>query len=173
MIIKRYPGGRLSGLLEGSISPGDTIGYTGPYGSLRARDSERPILMIAGGSGMAPILSLLREFARQGCERPIRFFYGARTDADLFYADVAAGLAEFTPVTGRSVHEVVDEYLSAVDEQPDVYMCGPPPMVEAAEAMLARRGIDERRIFVDKFTDLGGGRSRDGTGDRRAAGQDL
>ncbi len=66
--------------------------------------------------------------------------------------DVAADLAEFTPVTGRFVHEVVDEYLSAVDEQPDVYMCGPPPMVEAAEAMLARRGIDERRIHVDKFT---------------------
>ena len=87
LIIKRYPGGRLSGLLEGSISPGDTIGYTGPYGSLHARDSERPILMIAGGSGMAPILSLLREFARQGCERPIRFFYGARTEDDLFYAD--------------------------------------------------------------------------------------
>jgi NAD(P)H-flavin reductase/ferredoxin len=152
LIIKRYPGGRFSGKLDGELKPGDEIGYTGPYGSLRARESDRPILMIAGGSGMAPILSLLREFARQGCERPIRFFYGARTDADLFYGDVAAGLAEFTPVTGRFVHEAVDEYLTGTGEQPDVYMCGPPPMVEAAEAMLARHGIDERRIFVDKFT---------------------
>ena len=152
LIIKRYPGGRLSGLLEGSISPGDTIGYTGPYGSLHARDSERPILMIAGGSGMAPILSLLREFARQGCERPIRFFYGARTEDDLFYADIAAELAEFTAVTGRFVHEAVDAYLTATPQEADVYMCGPPPMVEAAEEMLARHGVDERRIFVDKFT---------------------
>ena len=152
LIVKRYPGGRFSGKLDGELKPGDEIGYTGPYGSLRARESERPILMIAGGSGMAPILSLLRDFARQGCERPIRFFYGARTDADLFYTDLAAGLSEFTPVTGRFVHEVVDEYLTASTEQPDVYMCGPPPMVEAAEAMLARHDIDEQRIYVDKFT---------------------
>ena len=159
LIIKRYPGSRFSGLLEGSISRGDTIGYTGPYGSLRARDSERPILMIAGGSGMAPILSLLREFARQGCERPIRFFYGARTETDLFHLDEIAALGgrladfRFTPVTGRFVHEVVDEFLAGDGAGgPDVYMCGPPPMVEAAEEMLARRGIDDQRIFVDKFT---------------------
>ncbi len=74
LIIKRYPGGRFSGKLDGELKPGDEIGYTGPYGSLRARDSDRPILMIAGGSGMAPILALLREFKRQGCTRPIRFF---------------------------------------------------------------------------------------------------
>jgi hypothetical protein len=108
------------------------------------------MLMIAGGSGMAPILSLLRHV---NGSRPARFFYGARTDADLFYTDEAATLSEFTPVTGRFVHEVVDEYLGSGElVDPDVYMCGPPPMVEAAEAMLARHGIDEQRIFVDKFT---------------------
>jgi NAD(P)H-flavin reductase/ferredoxin len=154
LIIKRYPGGRFSGKLDGELKPGDAIGFTGPYGSLHARESDRPILMIAGGSGMAPILSLLREFARQGCRRPIRFFYGARSAADLFYTELAAGLCEFTAVTGRFVHEVVDEFLADGDAfaDPDVYMCGPPPMVEAAEAMLARHGIDENRIFVDKFT---------------------
>ena len=51
LMIKRYPGGKLSGMLEGQIKPGDKIGYTGPYGSLRARESEHPILMIAGGLG--------------------------------------------------------------------------------------------------------------------------
>jgi NAD(P)H-flavin reductase/ferredoxin len=152
LIVKRYPGGRFSGKLDGQLQPGDQIGYTGPYGSLRARESERPILMIAGGSGMAPILSLLREFKRQECTRPIRFFYGARTEEDLFYTDLAAGLADFTPVTGRFVHEVVDEYLSTCGDHPDVYMCGPPPMIEAAEEMLAGHGIDDRQIFVDKFT---------------------
>jgi NAD(P)H-flavin reductase/ferredoxin len=155
LIIKRYPGGRFSGKLDGSLGPGDPISFTGPYGSVRVRDSERPILMIAGGSGMAPILALLRELERQECQRPIRFFYGARTDADLFYTDVASRLCDFTPVTGRFVHEAVDEFLATAGDgfaAPDVYMCGPPPMVEAAEAMLARRGIDEQRIFVDKFT---------------------
>lgn len=149
LIIKRYPGGRFSGKLDGELKPGDEIGYTGPYGSLRAREGERPILMIAGGSGMAPILSLLRQL---NGSRSVRFFYGARTEDDLFYGEVASALCEFTPVTGRFVHEVVDAYLTENRQDPDVYMCGPPPMIEAAEAMLARHGIDERRIFIDKFT---------------------
>ncbi|HWF54234.1 MAG TPA: MmoB/DmpM family protein [Solirubrobacteraceae bacterium] len=160
LMIKRYPGGRLSGMLEGQITVGDTIGYTGPYGSLRAREGERPVLMIAGGSGMAPILSLLREFARQGCARPVRFFYGARTEEDLFHLDEIAALGErlpnfaFTPVTGRFVHEAVDEHLAAGETaSPDVYMCGPPPMVEAAEEMLVgTHKLDEQRIYIDKFT---------------------
>jgi propane monooxygenase reductase subunit len=155
LIIKRYEGGRFSALLDGSgLKPGDAVEFTGPYGSLRIRESERPILMIAGGSGMAPILSLLRGLARDGCARPVRFFYGARSEEDLFAVEEIERLGEslgdfrFVPVVGGFVHEAVDEEL----EQPDVYMCGPPPMVEAAEAMLARRGIDEQRIFVDKFT---------------------
>ncbi|MDQ6606078.1 MAG: MmoB/DmpM family protein [Actinomycetota bacterium] len=158
LMIKRYPGGRLSGMLDGQIKAGDRIGYTGPYGSLRAREGERPILMIAGGSGMAPILSLLRQFSAQECERPIRFFYGARTEQDLFHLDEIGELSladfRFSPITGRFVHEAVDEYLAEQEIiQPDVYMCGPPPMVEAAEEMLiGRHKLDERRIFIDKFT---------------------
>jgi NAD(P)H-flavin reductase/ferredoxin len=160
LIIKRYPGGRFSGLLDGQIKPGETIAFTGPYGALRVRKGERAILMIAGGSGMAPILSLLRQLCSEGCERPVRFFYGARTEADLFHLEeisqLGARLADFRfePVTGRFVHEVVDEYLAGGEiSEPDVYMCGPPPMLEAAEGMLAgTHGVDEQRIFMDKFT---------------------
>jgi propane monooxygenase reductase subunit len=158
LMIKRYPGGKLSGMLEGQIKPGDQIGYTGPYGSLRARDSEHPILMIAGGSGMAPILSLLRAFAAAGCSRPIRFFYGARTEEDLFHVDEIRALQlpdlVFTPVVGGFVHEAVDQFLAGGGyAAPDVYMCGPPPMVEAAEAMLIDgHKLDEQRIYIDKFT---------------------
>jgi ferredoxin-NADP reductase len=154
LVIKRYPGGRFSGLLGREIGVGSTLQLTGPYGALRVHDSEQPILMIAGGSGMAPVLSLLRELSRRGCERPVRFFYGARTEQDLFWVQEIERLGErlpdfrFTPVVGGFVHEAVDDEL----EQPDVYMCGPPPMVEAAQAMLDRRGVDEQRIFVDKFT---------------------
>src|SRR5262249_28840924 len=144
LMIKRYEGGRFSGLLsEGAVRVGDSIGYTGPYGALRARDSEHPILMIAGGSGMAPILSPLRAFAAAGCSRPIRFFYGARTDGDLFHADEIAALGssladfEFRPVVGGFVHDSVDAFLGSGEfAAPDVYMCGPAPMVEAAETML-------------------------------------
>jgi NAD(P)H-flavin reductase/ferredoxin len=161
LMIKRYQGGRFSGLLsEGRVAVGDSIGYTGPYGSLRPHESEHPILMIAGGSGMAPILSLLRAFATCGCARPIRFFYGARSEEDLFYEDeiaaIGSGLAdfEFRPVVGGFVHETVDACLRSGEMVgPDVYMCGPPPMVEAAEAMLIDgHKLDEQRIYVDKFT---------------------
>jgi propane monooxygenase reductase subunit len=159
LMIKRYPGGRLSGLLDGRLEPGDKLGFTGPYGAFRLRESARPILMIAGGSGMAPILSLLRHLAGTGCARPVRFFYGARTESDLFHLDeierLGAGLPDFrfTPVVQRFVHEAVDEHLAGAEiAAPDVYMCGPPPMIEAAEEMLAGHGIDEDRIFTDKFT---------------------
>jgi ferredoxin-NADP reductase/ferredoxin len=159
LMIKRYPGGRLSGLLDGRLEPGDKLGFTGPYGAFRLRESARPILMIAGGSGMAPILSLLRQLAGTGWARPVRFFYGARTESDLFHLDeierLGAGLGDFrfTPVVQRFVHEAVDEHLAGAEiAAPDVYMCGPPPMIDAAQEMLAGHGIDEDRIFTDKFT---------------------
>jgi NAD(P)H-flavin reductase/ferredoxin len=160
LMIKRYPGGRLSAMLDGEIKSGDKLGFTGPYGAFRLREAERPILMIAGGSGMAPILSVLRQLAGEGCERPVRFFYGARTEDDLFGLEEierlgsALGDFRFTPVVDRFVHEAVGEYLTAGEiAAPDVYMCGPPPMIEAAETMLTGpHEIDEARIFSDKFT---------------------
>jgi propane monooxygenase reductase subunit len=171
LMVKRYPGGKLSGMLEGSIAVGDSISFTGPYGAFHLRRSERPVLMIAGGSGMAPILSVLRQLAAEGCERPVRFFYGARSESDLFHLDViselGSGLADFrfTPVlsdVAGFVHDAVDVFLASEGAlaSPDVYMCGPPPMVEAAEEMLiGKHKLDEQRIFQDKFTtsaDAGG-----------------
>ena len=168
LIIKRYPGGRLSGMLDGGIAPGQEIGFTGPYGAFHLRRSDRPIVMIAGGSGMAPILSLLRQLAAEGTQRPVRFFYGARTEQDLFYGDLIAELGakladfRFTPVVERFVHEAVDEYLASGEIGTDVegYLCGPPPMIDAAQDMLAgRHSVSEQRIFHDKFTtsaDAGG-----------------
>ncbi|MGA9859091.1 MAG: 2Fe-2S iron-sulfur cluster-binding protein [Solirubrobacteraceae bacterium] len=154
LMIKRYPGGRFSSLLGNEIKSQTQLQLTGPYGAFHLRRSERPILMIAGGSGMAPVLGVLRQLAAEGCERPVRFFYGARAERDLFMLDEIAALGgrladfRFTPVTGRFVHEAVDEELS----DPDVYMCGPPPMLDAAEQLLTGRGVDPGRIFQDRFT---------------------
>ena len=155
-MIKRYPGGRLSGMLSGQIKVGDEIQFTGPYGAFHLRrSSERPLLMIAGGSGMAPILGVLRQLASEGCERAITFFYGARGEEDVFHVEEinALGLKnfEFRPVVGGFVHEAVDAWLTS--NEYDVYMCGPPPMLEAAEPMLIdQHKFDEQRIFQDKFT---------------------
>jgi propane monooxygenase reductase subunit len=164
LIVKHYPGGRFSSLLDGAIDVGDELRFTGPYGAFHLRESERPVLMVAGGSGMAPILSLLRTLASEGSGRMVRFFYGARTENDLFYVDlireVGSGLADFdfVPVlsdTEGFVHEAAGEFLeSGAMSDPEVYMCGPPPMIDAMiELATDRHGIDERsRIFHDKFT---------------------
>jgi NAD(P)H-flavin reductase/ferredoxin len=154
LIVKRYPGGRFSGRLDGKLRPGDRIEFTGPYGSLHVRDGEGPIAMVAGGSGIAPILSLLRALDAGGCRRSVRLFFGARTPFCVEDLE-RLKLADFCVVYagGRRVLELVAEQLGAGELQSaDVYMCGPPPMLETAQAMLARCGIDERRIFQDKFT---------------------
>lgn len=171
LIVKRYPGGRFSGLLDGAISPGDELGFTGPYGAFHLRNSARPILMVAGGSGMAPILSLMRTLAANRSDRPVRFFYGARTERDLFYVDLIEELGrslpdfEFTPVLSeqndfslgigdRFVHEAADEFLeSGAMTDPEIYMCGPPPMIDAMlDLATDKHGIDDDRIYHDKFT---------------------
>jgi propane monooxygenase reductase component len=163
LIVKRYPGGRFSSLLDGAIEEGDELRFTGPYGAFHMRKTERPILMVAGGSGMAPILALLRKLSGEGCERPVRFFYGARTENDLFYLDLISALGdtlpdfEFAPVlseTDRFVHEAAGEFLaSGALSDPELYMCGPPPMIDAMiELATERHGIDEDQIFHDRFT---------------------
>ena len=160
LIIKRYEGGRFSSMLDGEINPGDELRFTGPYGAFHLRGSERPILMVAGGSGMAPILSLLRSLAEQESDRMVRFFYGARSEQDLFYVELVRELGshladfEFVPVIGF-VHEPACELLAAGNmDDPEIYMCGPPPMIDAMiEAATEVHGIDEgSRIFHDKFT---------------------
>src|SRR4051794_36953081 len=164
LIVKRYPGGRFSGLLDGGIAVGDELRFTGPYGAFHLRDTDRPILMVAGGSGMAPILSLLRHLSSERSERPVRFFYGARTAADLFHVDeiraLGEGLAdfEFVPVLSEDgegfVHEAACGHLaSGAMADPEIYMCGPPPMIDAMiDEATGAHGIDEDRIFHDKFT---------------------
>jgi NAD(P)H-flavin reductase/ferredoxin len=162
LFVKRYEGGRMSGLIEaGKIAVGDTLTFTGPYGAMKARPGDGPVLMVAGGSGMAPILSLLRQLARDSTTRPIRFFYGAHTTEDLFHTEEIAalseGLADFTylPLIDQRPHEALDAFLTqnADYAHADVYMCGSPPMLEAAEdVLISTHKFDEARIFQDKFT---------------------
>lgn len=163
-MIKLYPGGRFSGLLaDGSINPGDELEVTGPYGVFTLRPSStRRLLFIGGGAGMAPIVSLLRSLRATGSEREATYYYGARTEADLFDLDELAGLpCRFVPALSEDsngwagetglITDVVDRLEGDVSEV-DAYVCGPPPMVEAAIALLERRGVPESHIYFDKFT---------------------
>ncbi len=168
-MIKLYPGGRFSGLLaDDAIKTGDELHVTGPYGVFTLRPtSPRRLLFIGGGAGMAPILSLLRSLQDTRSERQAVFYYGARTEDDLFQLEELRELERQLPAftfvpalsedsdgwTGESglITDVVDRLEGDVTEV-DAYICGPPPMVEAAIALLEAKGTPEAHIYFDKFT---------------------
>jgi propane monooxygenase reductase subunit len=165
-MIKLYPGGKFSSLLaDGALQVGDELDVTGPYGVFTLRETDRPILFIGGGAGMAPILSLIRFMAEQGVARPAVYYYGAREEEDLFHLEELAELQTLVPgfrfvpalsdadwegETGQ-ITDVVERSEQGLDGV-DAYLCGPPPMVDAAQEMLMRLGVDEARIHFDKFT---------------------
>ncbi|MEW2165590.1 2Fe-2S iron-sulfur cluster binding domain-containing protein [Streptomyces sp. NPDC007084] len=170
-LVKRYPGGLFSGLLEpgapGALRPGDAIDLKGPYGSCVLRDApERDLLLLAGGAGMAPVLAQLRTLAGQGSNRRTRFYYGARTRADLFLleeiAELGSRLPDFafvaalseesgTPYESGLITDVLDRGEGELGGT-DAYLCGPPGMCDAALATLTAKGLPEERIFLDRFT---------------------
>jgi len=168
-MIKLYPGGHFSGLLEdGSIKVGDELEVTGPYGVFTLRTtSPRRLLFIGGGAGMAPILSLLRSLHETTSERAAAYYYGARSERDLFQTEqlraLSDALPDFTFVPALSddangwvgetglITDVVERLEGDVSEV-DAYVCGPPPMVEAAIALLEAKGVPEAHIYFDKFT---------------------
>ena len=98
-MIKVYPDGRFSSLLAGGgLRQGHELEVTGPYGVFTLREnSDRPLLFIGGGAGMAPILALLRSLAQRSSTRPATYYYGARSESDLFHLDELAELAERLP----------------------------------------------------------------------------
>ena len=163
-MIKLYPGGRFSGLLaDDAIKPGDELTVTGPYGVFTLRSSSpRRLLFIGGGAGMAPILSLLRSLSEAGSDREATYYYGARSEADLFHLQELSGLpCGFVPALSEDsngwageaglITDVIDRLEGDIAEV-DAYVCGPPPMVEAAISLLEARGVPESHIYFDKFT---------------------
>ena len=170
-MIKVYPDGKFSSLLSSNeLQEGHELEVTGPYGVFTLREkSDRPLLFIGGGAGMAPILGLLRSMAEQGIDRPAVYYYGARGPNDLFHLAELAELEErlknfrFVPALSDVgdddewdgerglITDVVARCESELSEV-DAYLCGPPPMVDAAIGLLVQNGVPESRVYFDKFT---------------------
>jgi propane monooxygenase reductase subunit len=169
-IIKMYPGGRFSSLLGGALGVGDRLQLRGPYGTCTLRSSsERDLVMVGGGAGMAPLLSLLRALAECGSGRQVHFYYGARARSDLFLLDDLAEIGRRLPgfrfLPALSEPGVDDDWDGEVGMVTDVlerhegdlrqleaYLCGPPPMIDAALSVLETKGMEGSRIHFDKFT---------------------
>ena len=88
-IIKKYPDGKFSNQLDaGGIKVGADVKVVGPYGTcFRREEREGPVILVGAGSGMSPVWSILHDHIASGEDRPVHFFYGARTRDDLFHLD--------------------------------------------------------------------------------------
>lgn len=172
-VIKIYPQGLFSGFLDTEVAIGDRLDITGPFGVFTLRDAPAAdLIFVGGGAGMAPILSLLRSMAERGIERKATYYYGARRRRDLCFEKELRELEETLPafkyIPALSEPGDEDEWDGEVGLITDVvrrresdltgadaYVCGPPPMVEAALELLPALGIADKRVFYDKFTTTG------------------
>ncbi len=172
-IIRCYPDGRFSSFLDTELSVGDQLQVTGPFGVFTLRDGrDSDVVFVGGGAGMAPILSVLRAMAERGSTRKATFYYGARTQRDLCFEKELRALSEawptfrYVPALSEAddsepwdgevglITDVVRRHETDLSET-DSYVCGPPPMVEAAMEVLDALGAPEKHIYYDKFTTTG------------------
>jgi Na+-transporting NADH:ubiquinone oxidoreductase subunit F len=155
------------------LKTGDKVTISGPYGEFFIKETDREMVYIGGGAGMAPMRShLFHLFQTLKTGRKVSFWYGARSLREMFYDDHFKDLADQFPNFNYQValsdameednwkgstgfiHQVLhDEYLSKHDDPTEVeyYMCGPPPMISAVEGMLDSIGVEPEMIAYDSF----------------------
>lgn len=179
-VIKSYPNGLFSEFLDNRVQVGDRLEVEAPFGTFTLREGRTsPLILVGGGAGMAPVLGLLRSLAERGVERKATFYYGARSARDLCFekeiAELGEKLPEFRyipalsdPVDGEEwdgkvglITEVVKANEPSLEGM-DAYVCGPPPMVDAAIVTLTALGVKEQNIYYDKFTVTGETEGEDG-----------
>lgn len=164
-LIKRIPGGVMSTWLD-SAQPGNKLELIGPLGSFYLRAVERPLLFLAGGTGLAPFLSMLEVLARTDSQQKVHLIYGVTRDLDLVQVDAieayVAKLPNFTyatvvadtdsthPRKGWVTQHMPAEALN--DGDVDVYLCGPPPMVDAVRKHFDDNGVKPNSFHYEKFT---------------------
>jgi ferredoxin-NADP reductase len=158
--VKRVPGGTMSNWMNDTLAPGDTIDMMPPAGLFVLRGVETPIVAFAGGSGITPVLSIIKT-ALVTTAREIALVYANRGPGSVIFADALEHLrARFA---GRlSVHHHLDSKNGFLDAaacaalvgdrmQADCYVCGPGLYMDVVEAGLKQRGVDAGRIFIEKF----------------------
>ncbi|OSQ53146.1 NADH:ubiquinone reductase (Na(+)-transporting) subunit F [Marivita geojedonensis] len=154
-----------------SVAKGDDITLSGPFGDFHVQPTNREMVYVGGGVGMAPLRAMIHQELARGSTRRIRYFYGARSAADLFYSEEFTELARrhdkfsWTPAlsdpapgdrwTGATgfIHETLLAEMRAhpAPEECEYYLCGPPVMISAVLATLSRLGVEPASIFYDDF----------------------
>ncbi len=171
--IRLVPKGIASGYVNTRLKEGDELPIIGPMGDFGLHEGDADMICIAGGSGMAPMKSILLDMRERNiAKRSVWFFFGAVTKADLFYVELFRDLEKSWPIfrfvpalsapapgdgwTGETglITDVVDRYLKTkIDAaMPKTgYLCGSPGMLNAALRMFASNGVSADKVYFDKF----------------------
>ena len=168
----KLPPGRMSSYIFG-LKPGDKVTISGPYGEFYAKDTEKEMIFIGGGAGMAPMRShIFDQLLRLKSQRKISYWYGARSKREMFYTDHFDKLAaenpnfkwhvalsepkeedQWTGHTGFIHNVLLEEYLKnhEAPEEVEYYLCGPPMMNVSVINMLKDLGVEDENIALDDF----------------------
>lgn len=165
-VIRNVPGGKMSRYLTETAQAGGRISFSGPYGSFYLRPVGRPVVMLAGGTGLAPFLSMLQHLSAQGNTLPVNMVLGVTNDSDLVHLDkldaikavhdwfdyrtCVAAEASSHPRKGYVTQHLDTAWLNGGDA--DVYLCGPVPMVDAVRQWLDAQGIVPKSFQFEKFS---------------------
>lgn len=176
LTVERLDDGEVSPYLVGELRVGDKVELRGPIGGyfVWKSEDERPLLLVAGGSGVVPLMAMLRHRAKAGGKAPARLLVSSRTEADIIYRDEldrlgaeGDGLTVFytltreKPATWKGFTRRVDEAMMREvgwpkEQSPAVFICGPTSFVEAAASLLVAMGYPPISIKTERFGATGG-----------------
>lgn len=166
--IRKVPGGVFSEHIHNHPIMGQTVHVEGPLGDFWLRSSDAPMLLVAGGSGLAPILALLHQALASGVKRNVTLLFGAREARDLYALDEINAIASswpssfrFVPVLSAADNDsawqgdrgrVVDKIPAVLEADSHAYLCGPPGLIDSGVAVLSKLGVSRNHIHADRFT---------------------
>ncbi len=169
LYVGRVEKGVVSTYVHEYLREGEELVMRGPFGDFYYRDSERSILMIATGTGLAPLMSILRHIRTAKIQRKVTLFFGTRTEADLYCMEELREMEKqlfaftFIPTLSREVEgsqwegkrgrvtDLIDDLIPEGSDY-DVFICGNPDMVDSCVDRVVIKGIPEDHIYFDKFS---------------------
>ncbi len=175
LAVERLDDGEVSMYLTDVLVPGDQLELRGPIGGhfVWTPSDGGPVLLVAGGSGVAPLMSMIRERFAQGSDVPMRLLYSSRSWDEVIYRDELADLAArndgfelvqtltrrqppgWTGLSRRIDHQMLVEVAYPPDAVPLAYVCGPTALVETAAGLLVELGYDPLRVKTERFGPTG------------------
>lgn len=168
LFIGQVPEGKCSTYVHKYLKEGDKLTVVGPFGDFHYQDTQRPMVMVAISTGLAPIMAILKYMVHHDIQREATFYFGARCGADLLMVDELRAIEaklpnfKFVPCLSRPTEEdawtgekgrvtdLIERYLENASEA-EAYLCGSPVMIDSVVELLQKKGMPDAQIFYDKF----------------------